>query len=53
MKKTENLENLTEEEKQELFALLCLELKERGQFDRLLSHAIKLYKQKKKNQLSV
>jgi hypothetical protein len=39
-----NLKYLTKEEKRELFILLCMELKERGQFDRLLNYAIKLYK---------
>jgi hypothetical protein len=46
MKKTENLANLTEGEKQELFALIYLELKRMGLFDRLLNYGIKLYRQK-------
>jgi hypothetical protein len=46
------LENLTEEEKQVLFLLLCLDLKERDKFNELLDYAIKLYKQKDKKQVT-
>jgi hypothetical protein len=40
------VEYLTEEEKRELFLLLCLELKSLGLFDRFLNYGVKLYMQK-------